>query len=129
MIDVTGRQIDLQQLADELTAAGVAHRALGTSIDEQGRTLLHTYTANGQREDLPAAAAPVVAAHLPPPPPAVPDYGSDLQAPREFAEQAAVAVANLRAYLALPTPTGAQTTAAVKLLCRIAIYLIRQQAR
>lgn len=37
------------------------------------------------------------------------------------------ALSNLRAYVAAPSPTAAQTTAVVKLLCRVAIVLIRQR--
>lgn len=40
-------------------------------------------------------------------------------------EQARQAVDNLRAYIDLSSPTGAQTVAVVKLLCRICIRLIR----
>lgn len=39
--------------------------------------------------------------------------------------QADTALANLRAYRDLASPTNAQTVAAVKLLCRVAIALIR----
>lgn len=39
------------------------------------------------------------------------------------------ALTNLRAYVALSSPTAAQTTAAVKLLCRVAIAVIRLQLR
>lgn len=39
--------------------------------------------------------------------------------------QASDALANLRAYRNLASPTNAQTVAAVKLLCRVAIGLIR----
>lgn len=43
--------------------------------------------------------------------------------------RAAEALANLRLYCDLPTPTSAQTVAVVKLLCRVAICLIRLQLR
>lgn len=39
--------------------------------------------------------------------------------------QAQAAINNLRAYIALPSPTAAQTTAVVKLLCRAMLQLIR----
>lgn len=42
-------------------------------------------------------------------------------------QQAADALANLRAYRDLASPTNAQTVAAVKLLCRVAIGLIRMR--
>ena len=44
---------------------------------------------------------------------------------RTLEDQAATALANLRAYRDLASPTNAQTVAAVKLLCRVAIGLIR----
>lgn len=40
-------------------------------------------------------------------------------------QQAAQALGDLRAYLALQNPTNAQTIAAVRLLCRVAINLIK----
>jgi hypothetical protein len=40
-------------------------------------------------------------------------------------QQAADALVNLRAYRDLASPTNAQTVATVKLLCRVAIGLIR----
>lgn len=43
--------------------------------------------------------------------------------------QAEQAIANLGAYRDLTNPTNAQTIAAVKLLCRVAIGLIRLQLR
>jgi len=44
---------------------------------------------------------------------------------RSLEDQAAAALANLRAYRDNASPTNAQTVAAVKLLCRVAIGLIR----
>jgi hypothetical protein len=44
---------------------------------------------------------------------------------RTIEDQAATALAGLRAYRDLANPTNAQTVAAVKLLCRVAIGLIR----
>lgn len=43
--------------------------------------------------------------------------------------QADAALADLRTYCDLASPTNAQTTAAVKLLCRVAIGLIRLHLR
>lgn len=48
---------------------------------------------------------------------------------RTIEQQAEQAIANLRAYRDLASPTPAQTAAAVKLLCRVAISLIRLQLR
>lgn len=39
--------------------------------------------------------------------------------------QAQAAINNLRAYIALPSPTAAQTTAVVRLLCRAMLQMIR----
>ncbi len=63
---------------------------------------------------------------LPPPPPPVPDYGGDVDTEQVFWEQAQTAVQNLRAYIALSSPTAAQTVAVVKLLCRIVLFFIRR---
>ena len=73
-----------------------------------------------------AIIAAVIAAHdpTPTPIPTPPDFGQDI--PSDFAEKLAETVANLRAYLALPTPTNAQTIAVIKLLCRIALWQIRR---
>lgn len=54
------RSPNLPQLQAELAAAGVATPALG--LDADG---VHTYDTDGQRADLPPAAAPIVAAHVP----------------------------------------------------------------
>lgn len=43
--------------------------------------------------------------------------------------RAEAAFTDLRAYRDLASPTGAQTVAAVKLLCRVAIGLLRLQLR
>lgn len=111
-----GKRVDLPQLQAELLAAGVAvARGLGTAGDE-----LHTYDGSGDPLDVTGATAQsVLAAHVPPAPI---DYGTDAQPP----DQLTTAVANLRAYIGLATPTAAQTTAAVRLLCRIALFLLRR---
>lgn len=44
---------------------------------------------------------------------------------RTLSDNADAALDSLRAYVALTSPTAAQTTATVKLLCRVAIALIR----
>lgn len=43
------------------------------------------------------------------------------------AQRAERALTDLRAYIALANPSAAQTTAVVKLLCRVAVTLIRLQ--
>lgn len=122
MIDLGGKAVDLVQLAAELTAAGVAHRGLGTA---GGR--LYTYDADGAITELPPAAAAVVAAHVPPPPPAPPDFGADVPQDGAYRSQAAAAVAALRDYLAQPAPTAPQTVAALKLTIRAVLWLLRRQ--
>ncbi len=61
----------------------------------------------------------------PPDPPPVlpsPNYGADTIP----LDQALTAVSNLRAYLALDTPTNAQTLAALKLTIRVVLHLLRR---
>ncbi len=116
--------VDLIQLKAELAAAGVPVNALGTDGDT-----IHTYDETGAIVDLPPAAAAVIAAHQPPAPPDSPDFGGDAQNEREFATVAAQAVTNLRGYLALGSPTPAQTVGIVKLLCRISLFFIRRHLR
>jgi hypothetical protein len=57
-----------------------------------------------------------------PPHPPKPDFGSD-DTP---AEQIADGVANLRAFLALPNPTQAQMLAALKLVIRGLLFLLKR---
>lgn len=60
-LPLNGKRVDLARLDAELTAAGVAHRALGTAGDA-----LYTYSTDGTVADLPAGAAAVVEAHVAP---------------------------------------------------------------
>jgi hypothetical protein len=56
-------------------------------------------------------------------------YGTIAAAPSvtdQIEDQARQALATLRAYRDLASPTAAQTTAAVKLLCRCMIIIIRR---
>jgi hypothetical protein len=59
---------------------------------------------------------------VPPPAPVVPDAGGD-DTPRE---QLVDAVTNLRAYLALASPTNTQTINAFKLLVRVVLGVLRR---
>lgn len=52
-----------------------------------------------------------------------PDYGEDAE---DLEAKAADAVQALRSYLALGSPTGAQTVAALKLTIRVVLYLVRR---
>ena len=59
------------------------------------------------------------------------DDGSEARVAEETArtddrDQAQAAVESLQSYVVLATPTTAQTTAVVKLLCRITVILIRR---
>lgn len=121
---IVAKTLSLPLLEGQLAAAGVTVRGLGTRTVD-GQTDLHTYDASGGIIDVPPAAAGVVSAHTAPVI-APPDWGPDLQTPDEFAAQAAAAVANLRGFIAVPTPTNAQVIAVVKLLCRIALVFIRR---
>jgi hypothetical protein len=51
-----------------------------------------------------------------------PDYGSD----SSTADQIKNAVTALRAYLALASPTPAQTVDAIKVLVRVALFVLRR---
>jgi hypothetical protein len=88
MIDVSNREIDLVQLSIELTAAGISFRALGTR-----NGMLHTYTEDGDFEDLPPEAEAVVDAHVPPPPP--PTRDELLQETVEQGKQAIMSATSL----------------------------------
>lgn len=124
---LTNKRPHLPLLAQELAAAGVdVSRGLGCyGLDDADTSVnVHTYTARGEVVDLPTTARAVVDAHQPPDAPTPPDYGND--APADFDRQAAAAVANLRAYLALTSPTGAQTIAALKLVIRVVLFLARR---
>ena len=71
-----------------------------------------------------ANGAEVLPADPPPPVPPAPDYGPD--APDDYAWGLPSAVTLLRAYLALDTPTAAQSTAALKIVIRCVLYLARR---
>lgn len=119
---IVNKLLALPQLEAEMIAAGVTIRALGTRVIN-GQTDLHTYDADGAIIDVPAGAAAVVAAHTAPSPPAEPNFGADL--PADMPAQIADGVTQLRAYLALSTPTAAQSTAALKLVIRALFLLLR----
>jgi hypothetical protein len=61
-----------------------------------------------------------------PDPPAPPDYGPGTDVLDPSGTNLADGVAALRAYLALPSPTQAQTVSALKLLIRAVLFLIRR---
>lgn len=114
---VVDKPLDLSLLSQQLTTAGITHRGLGITAGQ-----LHTYAATGIYEELPEAAVAVYSSHVPASPPPTPDYGSD-DTPRS---QVAAAVQNLRDYLALSSPTNAQTVAAFKLSVRVLLFVLKR---
>lgn len=121
------KAVDLAQLEQELLASGVAVNGLTTFGSDPATDFeIGTYGDGGTVTDLPAGAAAVIAAHTPPPPPAIPDYDGDLMSDEQIRQEAAQAVANLRAYRALASPTAAQRKAFEDLIARIQLYMIRR---
>lgn len=117
------KALDLNRLEDELAAAGVEIRALGSAGRIEDDDLdVFTYDENGAIVDLPAEAAAVIAAHVAPEPPAPIDFGQDTQPADRLAE----AVTSLRAYLGKNPPSGAETVAQVKLLTRVVLFNLRR---
>jgi hypothetical protein len=121
-MDLNGKRVDLELLEAELAAASIPVLGLCLIGDE-----LLTYDATGALIDLPPLASAVIDAHVEPTDPPVPVFGSDTPTDREYLQQAANVVSDLRAYLALPSPTNAQTITAFRLVVRVVLYLIRQQ--
>lgn len=128
------------QLVDERLV--VINPAAGVSLDQAyqrsnenapeqvGRPFIDTDTTNLPSQDsreawrlvngqvvIDAAALADIEAQL-----AVPDYGSDIP------DRSALlnGVAQLRAYLQVASPTGAQTVGAVKLLIRVTLFTLRR---
>jgi hypothetical protein len=61
------KRVDLPLLQQELAAATIIVPGLGTFLDEQQQTNLHTYDDTGTQLALPPEAEPVVDAHVAPP--------------------------------------------------------------
>jgi hypothetical protein len=112
----------LHVLDAALKAAGHLTPEQGLSLD--GATLM--VTEGGGLIELSPAAQAFIAGYSPVVP-VVPDYGPDLLTEDELAEQAAAAVANLRAYRVLATPTAVQRKAFEDLVARILIRYVGQQ--
>lgn len=116
-------------LQSELHAAGIpfayATVAAAPGEDEiiEGELVLHAADGSVIPSDSPEVAA-VVAAHVPVLKPVAPDFGTD-EPSSDFYAQAAQVVQQFRAYLSLAAPTAAQSTAAIKLLIRLNLYIIR----
>lgn len=113
------RRYQLIRLRAELAAAGIAVDRLGY---DDGRVF--TYDEHGLAVELPPEADPVIAAHDPTPDPG-PDYGADAA---DIDQQAADAVALLRAFIALTPPTQAQVVANAKLQNRVLLAVLRRLA-
>lgn len=112
----------LSQLHDELLAAIPSLRPTN------GQVVLRVEgSGNNIYLDVPGdsnvdAIATVVTAHVPAPPPPLPDYADE----ETTRAQLVSAVDNLRSYLALSSPTNAQTISAFKLLIRVVLFLCRR---
>jgi hypothetical protein len=111
---------DLGPFRAALAGAGLAVGTLGAADG-----YLHTYDADGAVVDLPQAMRDqirtAVAAYTPP---ARPDFGND-EPPADYRAQAVQAVQQLRAYLALAAPTQAQNAAAIRVMARVLLVVIR----
>lgn len=124
------KPVNLDQLAKELTAAGIKFRGL-TSTDMTTDTVF-TFDDGDPIANiipLPPEAQQILDLHVPPDPPAYADFGTDEPEP-DFHRQAPQVVQNLREYLALgtngkPAPTPAQTVAVIKIIIRVVLALIR----
>jgi hypothetical protein len=88
-----------------------------------GTTLLRVQ-ADGTLAELTAAAQTTVSGYTLP---TAIDYGADLQTETELRAQAASVVGNLRAYLALGSPTLVQSAALLKLMARVQLYQIHER--
>lgn len=118
------KDIDLSQLEQELKAAGVSIRGLGTTGNDPATDLqVLTYDEGGALVELPSEAAAVIAAHTPTPPPPEPNYGGDAV---DIDKGAAAAVTQLRAFLALTPPTNAEIVANDKLQNRVLLAILRR---
>lgn len=124
MLDVTGKQINLVQLQDELAAANInLPRGLGKSgpSRDDPKVYLHTFNQQGSPADLPSDAEVVVTAHVPQP--------SEQEAAKtDLVSQYNAATARLDDIVSAgPGYTAAQTRDAVIDLARILRRMLRLQ--
>lgn len=112
--------LDLVDVAKQLDAAGVAHKALGISGE-----WLHTYDDDGMMMPLADTAKIVLASYKKPPPVVQPDMNSDT--PTDNATVLQIVV-GLRAYLQLPnaTITPQNNAQALKALIRLAFFMFKR---
>jgi hypothetical protein len=111
----------LDPLTAQLRTAGHLSASQGLQVD--GRMLV-TSDAAGNPLELSSAAQALVTAFVPPAAPASPNYGADLMTDDDLQAVAAVLTAQLRAYIALPTPSAAQRKAWEDGISKIAVYLL-----
>ncbi len=117
---------DLEQLRQELVAAGIAVARISLYIDPStGDETWQMLDAEAATVVLTAAARAVIAAHVPPAPPPRPDYGGDAA---DIDRQAADAVLQLRAFIAKTPPTQAEVVANAKLQNRVLLAILRRLA-
>jgi hypothetical protein len=118
---LNGKAVNLGQLETELRNAGVAiTKGIGVMADD-----LHTYTSGGDPVSITGSTAQgVVNAHVASP--AAPLLGIDFVTGSQSPDQMATVVTNLRAFLNNPSPTNADSIAALKLVIRVVLWMCRK---
>lgn len=104
--------INVSLLTDELLEAGLPL----VSLNSDGRFDYSRALTPAEQQ----TAATVIAAH---------DPAKRTRGEATALDQAKVAAANLKLYLDLPNPTGAQTVTTLKLLIRVVLWLLRNEFR
>lgn len=122
---------NLSALLDEIQAAVPALRP----VQRNGvREAVMSLSGDGATIELwvpddvdPAPVAAVVAAHTNPPPPDTtpPDFGGDAADLTNY-PALRTSVQNLRDYVAVASPTAAQSAGALKLLIRVVLAMLRR---
>lgn len=116
----TGKAVDLPSLLTELRAAQVGIASLGSRGDD-----LIVYDATGQPMAWPPEAVTVLEAHTPPPPPEKIYLGTDVTDDQGY--RMADAATTLRTYLNDPSPTAARDRAALKVLIRVVLFVLKHR--
>lgn len=120
---------NLAQLQAEIHAAGIA-----AAICRLGGIIYLTNPDNGALVPLDDAASigvdvaalqAVIAAHVPIPPPPKIDLGTDVAG--DQGDRMAEAATFLRGYLNDPSPTAAKDRAALKVLIRVVLFVLKQR--
>lgn len=115
-----GKTVDLSLLLAELRAAGAGIDSIG----RRGYDLI-AYDADGQPIAWPPEAVTVLEAHTPPPPPEKIDLGTDVT--DDQGDRMADAATTLRTYLNDPSPTAARDRAALKVLIRVVLFVLKHR--